>query len=159
MLGCGGGGGGGGGGGVTGTTCNAVSFTGGQTNAQAGDTILGQVVDTSGCTVPNISVRYFTTGNVLQGNAITNADGYWRAAVATTVTRADVDGTTVPNSLHKGFSYGAGSFQASTTSPAFDCKVPLPTIVPGNLTAMPNGAFRFALSTSPPPPPPLSCLP
>lgn len=160
LLGCGGGGGGGGSNGTTnGTTCTVVNFTAGQTNAQPGDTILGQVTDELGCVMPNVPVKLFDNSNNLLTTAFTNAHGYWRAPVSTTATKAEVDGDALPNNVYKGFQYGTQIFQAATTSPSFTCKVPLPALTIGVLTQMPNGAFRFYLLSSPPPPPPSGCIP
>jgi hypothetical protein len=162
MLGCGGGGGGGGGNGSTNATaggCTQVSFTAGNTNAQAGDTLYGQIVDSLGCPQANISVRLYTSANVVQAIAVTNVDGYWRANVSNAVTKADVDGTTLPNSLQKGFTYSPKIYQAATVTPSFDCKLPTPTITPGVLKPMPSQRFVFRKSSDTPLPPPDGCLP
>jgi hypothetical protein len=156
LLGCGGGGGGGGGTNATGGGC-AVSFTAGQTNAQPGDTIYGQIVDDQGCPLTNVNVRLYTAADVVSAIATTNADGYWTANVGTNVIKSDVDGDTLPNSVNKGFTYGSGVFQAATVSPSFDCKVPLPGITPGMLTAMTFQRFNFPRTSLPPLPPPTGC--
>lgn len=160
LLGCGGGGGGGGGGGTNGTTtCNVVGFTAGQTGVLPGDTVLGQVVDTGGCTVPNVTVRFYNSANTLLTSAVTNADGYWRGPVSSTATKVDVDGTTLPNKVQKGFKYGLGVYQASTLTPSFTCRVALPALTFGVLTPMPSHAFIFQKFSDPPLPPPTGCQP
>lgn len=159
LLGCGGGGGGGGGGTTNTTGSCVVNFTAGDTTAQPGDTILGQVVNTQGCPLANVSVRIYTAADVVQAIATTNADGYWRASVNSNAVKADVDGATLTNAYHKGYRYGTEYFTAATVSPSVTCNVPLPPIVGGTLTPMPNHAFVFWASTLPPPPPPLGCQP
>lgn len=152
MLGCGGGGGSSDGG--NGSTNSTTGFTAGNTTAQAGDTILGQLVRFT-TPIPNATVRFYTSGNVLLGTDVTNADGYFSASLGANATRMDVQSGTFSGTI--GFNYGSGIYQASTGS--LDCKVPLPTITPGVLTLMPNGQFVFPHPSSPPLPPPTGCLP
>jgi hypothetical protein len=157
LLGCGGGGGGGGSNGSTnGNTTGG--FTSGQTNAQAGDTILGQLVRGAE-KLSGVTVRFYNSGNALLASDVTNADGYFSANVGTDAVKCDVDGQPMVGLHYVSFNYGIAIFQASTTAPSFSCMVPLPTIVPGNLTPMPSGQFRFYEDSSPPPPPPTGCVP
>jgi len=155
LLGCGGGGGGGG---STGSTNGTTGFTSGQTNAQAGDTILGQLVRGTQ-KLSGVTVRFYNAGNSLLTSDVTNADGYFSAAVGTDAVKCDVDGQPMVGLHYVSFNYGSQVFQASTTAPSFSCKVPLPPIVPGSLTPMPEGEFFFYEDTSPPPPPPTGCVP
>jgi hypothetical protein len=156
LLGCGGGGGGGGGS-SSNSNGSTTGFTSGQTNAQAGDTILGQLVRGSDKVV-GATVRFFDNGNNLLGTTVTNTDGYFRAALGTNATKVDVDGTTLGGS-QVGFKYGLSIYQASTSSPNFQCKVALPVITPGVLTPMPDGQFMFNPDNFPPLPPPTGCVP
>jgi hypothetical protein len=156
LLGCGGGGGGGGS--TNGSTSSTTGFTSGQTNAQPGDTILGRLVRGAE-PMPGETVRFFDSGNAQVGSSVTNADGYFRANIGTNAVKCDVDGQAMVGIHYVSFSYLSAIFQASTTDPAFTCKVPLPTIVPGSLTSMPGGQFVFFEDSSPPPPPPTGCVP
>jgi hypothetical protein len=157
LLGCGGGGGGGSS--TNGTTnASTTGFTSGQTNAQAGDTILGQLVR-GGTPIPNTTVRFYDNSNVFLASDVTNVDGYFSTAVGTNATRMDVDGQPMVGIHYVSFVYNSLVFQASTTNPSFTCKVPLPAITPGVLTPMPGGQFQFFVDSSPPPPPPTGCIP
>lgn len=155
LLGCGGGGGGGGSA-TNGTNNSTTGFTSGDTTAQAGDTILGQVVR-GAVPVPNVTVRFFDVSNVQLSTTVTNADGYFRAPLGANARKVDVLASSLPSGLLAGFTYGLGVFQAS--SGGLECKVSLPTIVPGTLKNMPNGQFKFRLDTEPPLPPPTGCVP
>ncbi len=155
LLGCGGGGGGGGS--TDGSTDGSTTgFTAGNTTAQPGDTILGQVVR-GAIPVPNVTVRFFNSSNTLLATDTTNEDGYFSAPLGVDATKVDVVASSLPSTLLTGFLYGTGIYQAHTSG--LDCKVALPTIVPGTLRTMPNGQFRFFLTTEPPLPPPTGCLP
>lgn len=156
LLGCGGGGGGGSS--TNGQTGSTTGFTSGNTNAQTGDTILGQLVR-GNTPMPGETVRFFDSGNSQVGTAVTNADGYFRANIGANAVKCDVDGQPMVGLHYVSFNYGIQVFQASTTNPAFSCKVPLPAIVPGSLTLMPSGRFVFYEDSSPPPPPPTGCQP
>jgi hypothetical protein len=151
MLGCGGGGGGGGGD----TDGSTTGFTAGDTTAQPGETIIGQL-KRNGVAMPNVTVRFWDNGNNQVGSDVTNAEGYFTAVLGTNATKVDVDASTVTGGTI-GFRYGTQIFQAS--SGGLECRVSLPTIVPGTLTQMPNGQFRFPDPASPPLPPPTGCVP
>lgn len=155
LLGCGGGGGGGSSSNGN-TDTSTTGFTSGDTTAQAGDTILGQVVRGT-VPVPNVTVRFFDVSNVQLSTAVTNVDGYFRAPLGTNARKVDVLASSLPSGLFVGFMYGSGIFQAS--SGGLECKVSLPTIVPGTLKNMTNGQFKFRLDTEPPLPPPTGCVP
>ncbi|MBN9500555.1 MAG: hypothetical protein BGO01_06710 [Armatimonadetes bacterium 55-13] len=157
LLGCGGGGGGGGGS-SDGTT---NGFTNGATDANPGSTIVGQIVsrDSNPVTpIAGVTVRFYDSGGSLLASAVSRANGYFDANIGTNAVKCDVDGSTVPNGYYAIFRYGSTRYQASSTSPSVTCRVPLPTIVPGVLTEMTNGAFKF-VSLGPPDPPANGCLP